>query len=150
MANAQNALPVAHERHLQDFDSTMQAGHAAILLRINSLDSSTTGLSQPASSPLMDDRIQDRQKYLNWRTTLKHRLTVSRWFTDTVWEFAAYSCESGCIFKLHLVDVREEGAFVFEVVRPGNIKAVRALLVSGELSSSDYDCDPCRKGTNHP
>ena len=117
---------------------------------INSLDTSTTGFYQSAISHLMHDRIQDRQKYLYWRSTLKHRLTLPRWFTDTVWEFAAYSCESGCIFKLRPVDVREEGAFVFEVVRPGNIKAVRALLVSGELSSSDYDCDPCRKGTNHP
>jgi len=144
-AHVQNALQATHGKHLQHLDNTMEAGHAAILSRIDSLDTLSTGISQSACSALTHNRIQDRQKHSNRRLTLKHRLALPRWFTNTVWEFAAYSCEGGYIFQLHPVNIREKGAFVFEVVRSGNTEAVRALLASGELSSSDYECGPYRQ-----
>ena len=148
MTHAQNALMATHEKYLQHLDNAIQSGHATILSRIDSLNTSSTGLSQPASSALAHDRMQGRRKYLNRRSTLKFRLALPRWFTDTVWELAAYKCEGCCILQLRPANIREEGAFVFEVVRSGNIEAVRALLASGELSSSDYEHDPYRRRNN--
>jgi hypothetical protein len=148
MTHAQNALLATHEKYLQHLDSAMKSGHATILSRIDSLNTPSTGLSQPASSALAQDRMQDRRKDLIRRSTLKFRLALPRWFTDTVWELAAYKCEGCCILQLRPANIREEGAFVFEVVRSGNIEAVRALLASGELSSSDYEHDPYRRRNN--
>lgn len=67
------------------------------------------------------------------------RLALPRWLSHYVWEFAAHKLDSAWNFSVRPVNIRPYGTFVFDVVRSGNVEAVRKLLASGELSVSDHE-----------
>lgn len=53
-----------------------------------------------------------------------------------------FDAGSGWQFQLQPVNYRPSGSFAFEVVRSGNVSAVRKLLDSGRLSVRDYEGPP--------
>jgi hypothetical protein len=67
------------------------------------------------------------------------RLALPRWLSRYVWEFAAHEVDGAWNFSVRPVNIRPHGTFVFDVVRSGNVEAVRKLLSSGELSVSDHE-----------
>jgi hypothetical protein len=139
--HAQNALLLSHETHLHDLDRTVQAGHAAILSQLGSLDSQKKSQPRPPSNSFSHGQERRQQAYSTIRSSRKLRLTLPRWFTKTVWEFGAYGCEGGWTFQLRPINIRPYGTSAFDAVRDGNVEAVRKLLAAGELSGSDYECD---------
>lgn len=67
------------------------------------------------------------------------RLALPRWLSRYVWEFAAHELDGAWNFSVRPINIRPYRTFVFNVVRSGNVEAVRKLLTSGELSVSDQE-----------
>jgi hypothetical protein len=67
------------------------------------------------------------------------RLALPPWLSHYVWEFAAHELDGAWNFSVRPVNIRPYGTFVFDVVRSGNVEAVRKLLTSGELCVSDHE-----------
>lgn len=67
------------------------------------------------------------------------RLALPSWLSHTVWEFAAHELDGAWNFSVRPVNIRPYGTFVFDVVRSGDVGAVRKLLTSGGLSISDQE-----------
>jgi hypothetical protein len=66
-------------------------------------------------------------------------LALPRWLSHGIWEFAVHELDGAWNFRVRPVTIRPYGTFAFDVVRSGNVEAVRKLLSSGELSVSDYE-----------
>ena len=73
------------------------------------------------------------------QSSRKFRLTLPRWFTETVWDFGTYNFGDGWVFQVQPIHIRPQTTPAFDVVRSGNVEAVRRLLASGELSASDCE-----------
>lgn len=88
------------------------------------------------------------QKNTRKEVSKKIRLTLPRCFANCVWEFGATQSESGWDFRLHSIHVRPEKSLAFEVVRSGNVRAVRTLLQRGDLSIHDHSMTSCGEVEN--
>lgn len=142
--HAQNALLLSHETHLHDLDRTVQAGHAAILSQLGSLDSQKKSQPRPPSNSFSNGQERRQQAYSTRRSSRKLRLSLPRWFTTTVWEFATYDFGDGRMFQVVPINVRPYSTPSFDAVRSGNVEEVRDLLASGELSASDHQHEHSR------
>jgi hypothetical protein len=127
--HTQNTLLLSHQTRLEALDSKMEAGHEGILSRISSLGPMVKGPPRPVSA------------HATQRSSRKYRLTLPRWFTETVWELGVNTCEGGWNFQLRQINIRPYTTRAFDAVRSGNLEDVRRLLTSGELSLSDYEYD---------
>lgn len=67
------------------------------------------------------------------------RLALPRWLSQHAWEFVVNELDGAWNFSVRPVNIRPYGTFVFDVVRSGNVGAVRKLLTSGQLSVSDQE-----------
>jgi hypothetical protein len=141
-AQAQNALLSAHDSQLQNLGLLVQSGHTTILNRIES-----TMASGPSTASHNGPIAYHTRQGLRPRSCAKRpsartlRLALPRWLSNYIWEFAVHELDGGWNFRVRSVNVRPNGSFVFDVVRSGNVDAVRKLLTSGELSVSDHECD---------
>ena len=141
-AQANNSLLSSHETQLQNLSLAVQSGHATILERIE-----TTRRSGPVTSFGSASAIRHTGRGLAHRDRTKHsparkfRFALPRWLSHHVWEFAAHELDGAWNFRVRPVNVRPRGTFAFEVVRSGNVEAVKKLLTSGELSVSDHELD---------
>jgi hypothetical protein len=127
--HTQNTLLLSHQTRLEALDSKVEAGHAGILSKIGSLGPLVEGPPRPVSTNATR------------RSTRRYRLTLPRWFTETVWELGVDTCEGGWNFQLRQTNIRPYTTHAFDAVRSGNLGDVRRLLTSGELSVSDYEYD---------
>lgn len=139
MTQAQTKLLCSHETRLRNLDHTIQAGHAAILSQIGSLEPKATGLSRSITSSLAHGQDQHRQAHATQRSSRKVRLKLPRWFTQTVWEFGTYDIGDGWMFQIRPINIRPRGTRAFAAVRSGDVGTVKRLLASGELSASDCE-----------
>ena len=141
-AQSQNALLSAHEAGLQDLSPVVQSGHASILERIENTRSLGSNIAPPSISNVYHTRQglapRSRTKGTSAKTL---RLALPRWLAHYVWEFAVHEIDGAWNFRVRPINIRPYGTFAFDVVRSGNVAAVRKLLVSGELSMSDYERD---------
>lgn len=138
----QNALLSSHQAHLQNLDRAVQASHAAITSQLE-----TSVVQKSTMSSGISPAIPSASKQMSLRTKTKRqssrtfRLALPRWLTSCVWEFAVQECQGNWDFQLHPVYVRQYGSFAFDVVRSGNVEAVKKILATGELSVSDQELD---------
>ncbi|KAM0722808.1 hypothetical protein Q7P37_002250 [Cladosporium fusiforme] len=138
---AQNAVLSAQSTRLQNLEHSIQKGHTTIIAR---LDETTVRRSIPASGvfPLAhvsratpSNRASD---YRGKRSDRKLRVSLPRWLVDCVWEFGIRTSETGWEFRIHPINLRSTDDFLYEVVKSGNVPAVRKLLESRELSTHDH------------
>lgn len=103
------------------------------------MDPIATGSSQstPSSFASVDNRRQQAHK--TRQSSLKVRLKLPRWFTQTVWEFVTYDIGDGWMFQVRPINIRPRGTRAFAAVRSGDVETVKRLLASGELSASDCE-----------
>lgn len=139
-AQSQNALLSTHEAQLQNLSLVVQSGHASILERIETTRSLGSNISAPCASTVNSTRqgLLPRGRTKNipvW--TL--RLALPRWLARRVWEFAVHESNGAWNFRVRPINIRPYGTFVFDIVRSGNVEAVKKLLTSGELSVSDRE-----------
>jgi len=121
---------------LHSLKHTVQDGNAIILDRL-AVSTIKEG-SQDAvlsSSQALEVRKSHNHKR---RPLRKIRIALPRFFTDCVWEFGLQESENGWAMQLHPVNERPLKSPVFDVVRSGNVPAVRALLECGVLSMQDH------------
>ena len=141
-ARSQNAFLSSHEAQLQSLNLVVQAGHATILERIEAKRPSGSNTPSESASAVYHTSQglapRDHTKR-SWARTF--RFALPRWLSHHVWEFAARELDGAWNFRVRPVNVRPRGTFVFDVVRSGNVEAVRKLLISGELSVSDHEYD---------
>jgi hypothetical protein len=141
-AQAQNAVLSSHETELRNLGLVVQSGHATILERIETTRLSgswSPSHSAPIAYHARQGLVpQDRTRRPSART---FRFALPRWLSTYVWEFATHELDGAWNFHVRPVNVRAPGTFVFDVVRSGNVEAVRKLLASGELSASDCESD---------
>jgi hypothetical protein len=129
-----------HEAQLQNLSLTVKTGHATILKQIETTRSSGSDTSSHGDPVACHTRRElaprRRTKRLPPRT---FRLALPRWLSHNIWEFAAHELDGAWNFRVRPVNIRPYGTFAFDVVRSGNVGAVRKLLSSGELSVSDHE-----------
>lgn len=139
-AKSQKALLSSHEAQLQNLSLVMQSGHASILERIETTRSLASNVPSPSTSALSQLRQghppRGRTKSASARTL---RIALPRWLAHRVWEFALRELDGTWNLSVRPINVRRWGTFAFDVVRSGNVEAVKRLLTSGELSVSDYE-----------
>lgn len=141
-AQAQNVLLSSHEAQLQNLSLAVQSGHATILKQIETTRPSGTVTSCGSASAIPHNGRGLAQRDRTQRSSARiFRFALPRWLSHHVWEFAAHDLDGAWNFRVRPVNVRPSGAFVFEVVRSGNVEAVKKLLMSGELSVSDHEHD---------
>jgi hypothetical protein len=136
----QSAVLLSHEAHLQSLSLAIQSGHAAILKRIEANPSPSPDASSrntlTTHKPGQEYNSQTRSRKPLPQTI---RLALPRWLSTFVWEFAIQKVDHGWNLGLRPINVRQEGSFAFEVVRSGDVRAVKKLLMLGELSASDCE-----------
>lgn len=141
-AQSQNALLSAHEAQLQNLSFVVQSGHASILERIDATRSLGSNISAPCASTVNSNRQgilpRGRTKNISAQTL---RLALPRWLAHRVWEFAVHDMDGAWNFRVRPINIRPYGTFAFDILRSGNVEAVRKLLASGELSVSDHEND---------
>jgi len=120
---------------LHSLKHTVQDGNAMILdrLTVSKVKDEIQDVAL-TSSRALEVRKPHCQKQ---RPLRKMRIALPRFFTDCVWEFGLRDSENGWAMQLHPVKERPLESPVFNVVRSGNVPAVRALLESGSLSMQD-------------
>jgi hypothetical protein len=136
----QNALLSSHQTYLQILDHTVQTSRAAIIRQIET--SVIQNITTPSKGALVSAttcKMRCVQTKTKRQSSRKLRLALPRWLTDTVWEFAMHECEAGWNFRVRPIDIRRYGSFPFEIVRSGDVKAVKNLFATGELSVSDHE-----------
>ena len=134
-AQSQNTLLISHEVQLQNIASVVQAGHANILAQLGN----TKRHDMDKSSDDTSITSHTSRALVSWKSTKRSsartlRLALPRWLSHHVWEFAAQEVDGAWNFRVRPVNVRPFGTFAFDVVRSGDVEAVRKLLTSGELS----------------
>ena len=139
-AQAQNVLLSSHEAQLQNLSLAVQSGHATILERIETTRPSGSITSSGGTTIDYHTRkshtLRNRGKRPSTRT---FRLALPHWLSRCVWEFATHEMDGAWNFSVRPVNIRPHGTFAFDVVRSGNLEAVRKLFSSGELSVSDHE-----------
>jgi hypothetical protein len=139
-AQAQNALLSSHEAQLQNLSLAVQSGHATILERIESNRPSGSIISSGSDSIAYHKRQELAPRKCTKRSpAMTFHLALPRWLSHGIWEFAVHELDGAWNFRVRPATIRPYGTFAFDVVRSGNVEAVRKLLSSGELSVSDYE-----------
>ena len=132
----------SHEAQLQNLNLVVQSGHASILERIETTRSPGSSILPHSTSTVCNTRqgvpSRSRARSTSARTL---RLALPRWLAHCVWEFAVHELDGAWNFRVRPINIRPYGTFAFNVVRSGNVKAVRKLLTSGELSMFDHESD---------
>jgi hypothetical protein len=124
--------------HLQD---SLESGNTALIGHLEKLSGTrlTDGPLTHQDLTLAHDKGPDELRRKSTKRTKAHtfRLGLPTWLVDCVWEFGVHASASVWSVQVYSINIRPQYSCVFEVVRRGNVKAVRELLASGQLSLRD-------------
>lgn len=133
----QAATAALHSERLSRLQDTLESGNSQVLGHVTALAHRME--PSPLNSDLGQHTKPKRLPYreLRRKKVYKFRLSLPRWFSESVWDFGVYASEGIWAIYLQHMNVRPWSAYVFEVVRSGDVEAVRCLLQSGHLSFQD-------------
>lgn len=141
------SLLSSQQDRLEQIERALQTGQADIIARITKSSSSSSSqgkvlldTSHYSSTSQGLDRQTLSTVRSNGRFSPVIRISLPRWFTTRVWEFGSYDTglSSAKTFQIRSINFRPNKSAVFEVVRSGNVEAVRKLLASKELLVTDH------------
>lgn len=142
-AQLQSKILSSHEAYLRSLGSAIQTGHTAILKQIEADSYLPKNLSFDNKTLTSNN---SGRMYSSWawacagqRHPRNLSLKLPRWLSNFVWEFEIHKIIKGWNLGLRSINLRQGGSFGFEVVRSGDVKAVKKLIMLGELSASDYE-----------
>ena len=135
----QAATAALHSERLSRLQDTLESGNSQLLGHVTALahrekkpSSFRLDLGQQHTKPNRQLHKDPRRKKL-----YKFRLSLPRWFSESVWDFGMYVSEGSWAVYLQHMNIRPSEASIFEVVESGNVEAVRQLIQSGRLSFQD-------------
>jgi hypothetical protein len=141
----QAAMAALHSERLSRLQDTLESGNSQLLGPVTAL-----GHRDLEPSLLKPDLGQQQIKpkslphrQLRRKMVYKLRLSLPRWFSESVWDFGVYASEGTWTIHLRHMNARPWNAYVFDFVESGDVEAVRRLLQSGHLSFQD-----CSGSTN--
>lgn len=134
----QAATATLHSARLSRLQDTLESGHSQLLGHVTALahrEMEPSSLEPDLGQHTKPKRIPRREL---WRKKVyKFRLSLPRWFSESVWDFGLYASEGIWAIYLQHMNVRPWSAYVFGFVESGDVEAVRRLLQSGHLSFQD-------------
>lgn len=125
----------AQNTRLQALEHGVQTGHATILARLDDTADPPRISAPLASHHAHGDARRATQsntmvEHRTKRSAHKSRVSLPRWLINCTWEFGLQESEGGWDFQIHPVNLRPRTRFIFDVVRPGSVPAVRKLMDS--------------------
>lgn len=135
----QAAMAALHSERLSRLQDTLESGNSQLLGHVTAL-----GHKDMEPSLLRPDLGQQHTrpkrplyKGLKRKKIYEVRLSLPRWFSDSVWDFGMYASEGTWALCLQHKNMRPWETYTFKVVASGDIEAVRHLLQAGYLSFQD-------------
>jgi hypothetical protein len=147
MRQTATALDLQNQ-HIERLKDSIESGNAEVIGHITNLSLTRTNSAkgpsphQTSTSALDDDPDVLRCKSTERSKTHVYRMRLPSWLVDRVWEFEVHRSINGWTTQVYAVNVRPYDSCIFDVVRSGNVKAVRELLESGQLSLHDQAHNP--------
>jgi hypothetical protein len=72
-------------------------------------------------------------------TEYKFLLALPHRLVKCIWEFSVHECDNAWTFQLKPVNIRPARTYAFDFVRAGDVRAVRELIRSRQLSAQDRE-----------
>jgi hypothetical protein len=134
------ALTLQSQR-IESLQDSFESGNTALIGHIEKLSATklTNGSWTHQGLTSAHDKGPGVLRRRSTKRTKAHtfRLGLPTWLVDCVWEFGVHASASVWSVQVYSINIRPQYSCVFEVVRRGNVKAVRELLASGQLSLRD-------------
>ena len=137
MQQAANAA--LYSERLSRLQDTIESGNSQLLGHVTAL----AHREMDPSSPRLDLGQQHTRpkrpehKGLKRKKVYQVRLSLPRWFPESVWDFGMYVSEGTWAVCLQQKNVRPGDTYIFKIVASGDVEAVRHLLQAGYLSFLD-------------
>jgi hypothetical protein len=134
----QAATASLHSERLSRIQDTLESGNSQLLGYVTAL--AHRGMD-PSSLRLdlgQNTRLErPARKQLKRKKVYQVRLSLPRWFSESIWDFGMYVQEGSWAVCLQYKNMRPWETYIFKVLTSGDIEAVRHLLQSGHLSFQD-------------
>jgi hypothetical protein len=131
----------SQSQRLERLQDSLESGNTTLIGHIENL--SSTRLVDDSWTHQGWTSARDKGPDVLTRQSTKHtrahtfRLGLPTWLVDCVWEFGVHASASVWSVQVYSINIRPYYSCVFEVVHRGDVKAVRELLASGQLSLRD-------------
>lgn len=135
----QAATAALYSERLSRLQDTIESGNSQLLGHVTALanremDPSSPGLGLGQQHTRLK-RLE--HKGLKRKKVYQVRLSLPRWFSESVWDFGMYVSEGTWAVCLQQKNVRTGDTYIFKIVASGDVEAVRHLLQAGYLSFQD-------------
>lgn len=134
----QAATAALHSERLSRIQDTLESGNSRLLGHVTAL--ARRELEPSSLRPDVGQHNTPKRpprKGLKREKVYEVRLSLPRWFSQSVWDLGMYASEGIWAICLQQRNMRPWDTYIFEVVRSGDIESVSHLLRSGHLSFQD-------------
>ena len=138
-SHLQSLMLSSHGTHLRNIDRVVKTGHVANIQQLETSSSAHLITSSHAKSCVGDTHQPLDKSPSRGQSLGTFRLVLPHCLSSFVWEIAIQRSASIWTFQLRPLNVHKHGSFVFDVIRSGDVEAVKRLISEGGISASDYE-----------